>query len=161
MFIHAVQILHPKDQIDVLILPPALSLAAAWITCLEMDRGSSQSKAGLESFVPEVDLEHQLLAVKMDRPTKVGNDEQRTHAVDGLWKQRFHEETLMPRPCGRDNKVVHNAVALLLSRSERATLLRETSHTRRSGWEKIMSTMGIGVRRAGSVLAKAGPRRAF
>ena len=37
-----------------------------------------------------------------------------------------------------------------------ATLQESVRHN-----EKIMSTMGIGVRRAGSVLAKAGPRRAF
>jgi hypothetical protein len=66
---------------------------------------------------------------------------------------------------GRDLPMIETlsvfVAALLLSWSERTTLLRETSHTRRNGWEKIMSTIGIGVRSAGSVLAKAGPRRAF
>jgi hypothetical protein len=52
-------------------------------------------------------------------------------------------------------------VKITASALEMLENVSEPLHARRSGWEKIISTMGIGVRSAGSVLAKAGPRRAF
>lgn len=60
------------------------SLLHGSITRLEMNRVRSKSDAGIKVFVPEVDLESQLPGVEFDRPTQVGHDEQRTHAVDGL-----------------------------------------------------------------------------